>query len=78
MKNKIIWVKINNGNYYKVLTKLSDIGINIYDNKKEHDYLLIKTTYDDYEKMNKYLVSYQITLYAMTGIKKWEIYLKYF
>ena len=76
MKNKIIWVKINNGNYYKVLTKLSDIGINIYDNKKEHDYLLIKTTYDDYEKMHKYLVSYQINLYAMTGIKKWEIYLK--
>ncbi len=76
MKNNIIWVKINNSNYYYLLTKLNDIGITLYDNKKTKDYLLIKTTYEDYERIQKYLVSYHVSIYAETGFNKIKLYFK--
>ena len=38
--------------------RLNKIGITIYDNKKEEDYILIKIKIDDYDKIKKYLISY--------------------
>lgn len=80
-KEKIIWVKIDSRNYYSLLIKLNDIGITLFDNKKIDNYLLIKTTYKDYKKIKKYLVSYKVTIYANSGllkareiIKKYEIF----
>ncbi len=70
MNNKIVWVKIQAQNYYSVFIKLNDIGITIYDNKKEKDYILIKTAWKDYKRLKKYLVSYEIELYDNSGIFK--------
>ena len=53
MKNNLVWLKIECQNYYKLLTRINKIGISIYDNKKYDDYLLIKTTYEDYERIKK-------------------------
>ena len=72
MNSKIIWVKINDDNYYKVLTKLNSLSINIYDNKKINNYILIKTTLKDYQRIQKYLISYDTSIYAYTGITKAE------
>ncbi len=76
MMNNIIWVKIDNGNYYYLLTKLNDIGITLYDNKKFKDYLLIKVSLKDYERIQKYLVSYNTSIYDLTGFNKIKIYMK--
>lgn len=68
--NNILWIKIKSNSYYNVLIKLNDIGINIYDNKKYKNYILIKTNYDDYKKIKKYLKSYKISIYSNSGIKR--------
>ena len=78
MNNKIVWLKIKVKNYYNVLIKLNELGINIFDNKKDKDNLYIKTKYKDYERIKKYLVSYKVELYATSGIDKiLEIIKKY-
>ncbi len=70
MKNNQLWVKINGSNYYKIFTRLNEIGISIYDNKIYNDFVLILTNMQDYEKITKYLVSYDCTIYEITGLKK--------
>ncbi len=75
-KEKIVWLKINSSSYYNILVKLNDIGITLYDNKKEKDYILIKTKYSDYKKIKKYLVSYNTTIYDETGLDKLKNILK--
>ncbi len=74
--NKLVWVKINSGNYFKVMSRLNNIGISLYDNKKYKDYILIETTYEDYEKIQKYLISYKTEIYAETGFKKVKNFIK--
>lgn len=68
--NKIIWVKIKSCNYYKLLVKLNNIGISIYDNKIINNYILVKIRYKDYKRIKKYLISYDISIYGNTGIYK--------
>jgi similar to stage IV sporulation protein len=70
MFKNIIWIKINTNSYYNIIIKLNDIGINILDNKKERDYILIKTYLSDYNKIKKYLKSYKISVYSNTGLLK--------
>ena len=36
------------------------------------DYILIETTYVDYKRIKKYLVSYKISIYANTGLDKFK------
>ena len=68
--NKLIWVKFYNNNYYKLMYRLNKIGITIYDNKKEEDYILIKIKIDDYDKIKKYLISYKTEIYSLEGLLK--------
>ena len=75
-KEKIVWVKIKNKSYYNTLIKLNDLGITIYDNKKEQDYLLIKTTLKDYGRIKKYLISLDAEITEVTGILKVKQILK--
>ena len=69
-RDNIVWLKINSSSYYNILIKLNDIGITIYDNKKEKKYILIKINLNDYEKIKKYLKSYKVSIYSNTGLLK--------
>ena len=75
-KEKIIWLKIKANSYYNLFIKLNEIGITIYDNYKDKDYIHIKTTYSDYKKLKKYLVSYDIIFDDVTGLSKLKQILK--
>lgn len=75
-KDKVLWVKIDCKNYYNLMIKLNDIGIILYDNKKQNNYILIKTTYNDYQKIKKYLVSYKSSIYSNSGFEKIKEVLK--
>jgi len=69
-REKILWIKIDTENYYRLLIKLNDIGITMYDNKKLKDSILIKTTMSDYKKIKKYLISYKVSINSNSGISK--------
>lgn len=73
--NNLLWIKIEyDTKYYRLTEKLYNIGINIYEIKNFSSYLLIKISYEDYEKLKKYLKSYNISIFSYTGIKKLEKY----
>jgi similar to stage IV sporulation protein len=74
--NRIIWVSINSSKYYKLLFKINEIGISIYDILKKDNSVLLKINYSDYKRLKKYLVSYKVTIYSDTGIYKFIYYLK--
>jgi len=76
MNKNIIWVKIEASSYYNLLLKLNNIGIDIYEIKKIKKYILIKNNYDDYKKLKKYLISYNIKFDSNTGFNKVKEYLK--
>jgi len=76
MNKNIIWVKIEASSYYNLLLKLNNIGIDIYEIKKSKKYILIKINYDDYKKLKKYLISYNIKFDSNTGFNKVKEYLK--
>lgn len=69
-KERIVWVKIEANNYYNVLIKLNNIGITLYDNEKNKNYILIKTTYSDYIRIKKYLISYKVSIHSSSGLQK--------
>ena len=75
-KNSLVWVKIKSNSYYNLLIKLNNIGITLYDNKKEKDCILIKVTHKDYKRIKKYLVSYEISIFDLLGIPKLKQILK--
>ncbi len=75
-KNNIIWVKINCDNYYKILVKLNSIGISLYDSKIIDDFIIVKTNYEEYLKIKKYLVSYDISIFEITGFAKMKQFFK--
>ena len=73
--NNLLWIKIEyDTKYYRLTEKLYNIGINIYEIKNFDNYLLIKISYEDYEKLKKYLKSYNISIFSYIGIKKIEKY----
>jgi len=74
--NEVVWVKIDNSNYYKVLNKLNNVGITFQDIKKISDYILIKTTYEEYLKLKKYYYSVNISIYSYNGITKYKNIIK--
>ena len=50
--NNLLWIKIEyDTKYYRLTEKLYNIGINIYEIKNFSNYLLIKISYEDYEKL---------------------------
>ena len=69
-REKIIWIKIDAQSYYNLLIKLNDIGVTVYDNKKNKNDILIKTSYSDYKKIKKYLVSYKTEIIGNSGFRK--------
>lgn len=68
--NDYLWLKIETLRYYNTLLKLSELGINVLQIEKHKEYILIKTTYKDYERIKKYLVAYKISIEDVTGLKK--------
>ena len=70
MNKRIVWVKVEVNKYYNLLLKLNNIGISVFEIKKCNDYILIKTFYEDYRRIKKYLVTYKVSIYSNTGILK--------
>ena len=76
MKNKIVWVKFYDNNYYKILLKLNSIDVNIYNNIQKDNSVLVQINYEDYKKIKKYLISYKTEIVEVSGILKIKQMLK--
>ncbi len=74
MNNKI-WIKTKCNNYYKLISKIDNLNITIYDCRYS-DYIYLYVTYKDYLTLKKYLVSYKFSIYKLTGINKLKDILK--
>lgn len=69
-KDKIVWVIFDTSHYYNLMIKLNELGISIYDNKRKDNNILIKTTLKDYKRIKKYLISYNVEIFAYDGLAK--------
>ncbi len=70
MNRKIIWILADCKDYYKLIYKLQYINIFIYDIKYADNKIHLKINNDDYERIKKYLVSYNFKKESNTGIYK--------
>ena len=68
--NKIIWVRSKCNDYYRFISKVQYLNINILDIKYENNYVYLKIDSKYLEKLNKYLVSYKFRVVNVTGIYK--------
>ena len=68
--NKVIWVRSKCSDYYRFISKVQYLNINILDIKYENNYVYLKIDSKYLEKLNKYLVSYKFRVVNVTGIYK--------
>ena len=68
--NKVIWVRSKCSDYYRFISKVQYLNINILDIKYENNYVYLKIDNKYLEKLNKYLVSYKFRVVNVTGIYK--------
>lgn len=68
--NKIIWVRSKCSDYYRFISKVQYLNINILDIKYENNYVYLKIDNKYLEKLKKYLVSYKFRVVNVTGIYK--------
>ena len=68
--NKIIWVRSKCNDYYRFISKVQYLSINILDIKYENNYVYLKIDSKYLDKLNKYLVSYKFRVVNVTGIYK--------
>ncbi len=66
--NKNIWIRTKTSNFYKLIRKLNDLNIEIYDSKKTNNYLYLKVSVSGYKRIKKYIVSYKFKIVKKEGI----------
>lgn len=76
MPERYIWIKVKTTDYYRLIMKFKNCDINFYDSKNANNKVLLKVKEEDYERINKYLISYKISKVSDTGIYKFEELLK--
>ncbi len=70
--NKKIWLKIKCEKYYKLIKKINNLEVSLYEIKSVDDVIYLKTDLKSYEKLKKYLISYEFDFFSYCGIKKIE------
>lgn len=68
MFKKLIWIKSKCPNYYNFIKKLEYLNLKIEDIKYQDEYIYLKINYQDYQRLEKYLVSYKFTIVKYLGI----------
>lgn len=76
MNKNIVWIESNCDNYYRLISKVEALSIKIYEVKYIDKMLYLKVTKKDYEKINKYIISYKFKIIKNTGLNKLLDYIK--
>lgn len=59
MNKHLIWIKAKCNNYYNFINKLQYLNIQVLEIKYNDNYIYLKIDKNDFEKINKYLISYK-------------------
>ncbi len=70
MNKNIVWISSKCDNYYRLIRKIENLSIKIYEVKYIEKVLYLKVTKKDYEKISKYIISYKFKIVRNTGINK--------
>ena len=70
MKSNYIWIYSYCDNYYKLINKIKNISISIYDSKYIDEIIYLKINKSDYSKIIKNLPGYSFNKYSEIGINK--------
>lgn len=70
MNKDKIWVSAKCSDYYKLIKKIEFIKVKVYEVKYENKIIYLKIDAKDWEKINKYLVSYEFRIVSFTGLSK--------
>lgn len=70
MNKNIVWISSKCDNYYRLIRKIENLSIKIYEVKYIEKVLYLKVTKNDYEKISKYIISYKFKIVRNTGINK--------
>ena len=66
--NNIVWIECECNNYYKLIKKVENLNIKIYEVKYIDNKMYLKVSKDDFKKIDKYIVSYKFKVIRNTGI----------
>ena len=67
--NNCIWIETRCLDYYKFITKISYLRLNVLDIKYDEEKIYLKIYYKDYDRFKKYLISYQFKISKELGIR---------
>lgn len=70
MNKDKIWISAKCNDYYKLIKKIEFIKVLVYEVKYENKIIYLKIDVNDWEKIDKYLVSYRFKIVSFTGLKK--------
>ena len=76
MNKNVVWIESSCDNYYRLISKVENLSVKIYEVKYIDKKLYLKVTKKDYEKINKYIISYKFKIIKNTGINKFLDYIK--
>ena len=55
MNKNVVWIESSCDNYYRLISKVENLSVKIYEVKYSDKKLYLKVTKKDYEKINKYM-----------------------
>ena len=67
MNKNVVWIESSCDNYYRLISKVENLSVKIYEVKYIDKKLYLKVTKKDYEKINKYIISYKFKIIKNTG-----------
>lgn len=69
--NNMFWVRIEETNQIKLINKLYSSDIYYEDLKKDNKYIYLKVDLNNYNRLKKYLITYNITIHKLLGPHKY-------
>ena len=70
MNSNLVWVKTKCDDYYKLIRKIENIKIRVYEIRYDKKVLYLKIDRKSLEKLDKYLISYKFKLDKKIGLDK--------
>ena len=66
--HRVVWIKTKCSNYYRFIKSIQCLGVNILEIKYNDNYVFLKIYSDEFDIINKYLISYNFKIVNNTGI----------
>ncbi len=76
MKNRKIWIKCSNKNYYRILNRICDFDLGVTKIKKQKNMIYLEIEREQLNTYKKCLMNYNVKYVGESGIVSWLIFIK--